>query len=156
MALFFLAASAVFALLAVGYRSEAKSQDERSAYTQAHGARREATVDSVSVATSAEHRYPQPGDFRSEVSVTLDQPVAGQATTTVHVPGDFSQAIASQFTVLVDPRDPGYAEEPGRGYPSSHKWIWWAFGAAVLGLIGLGCAVRAVVFTWIMRDFPSE
>jgi hypothetical protein len=142
---FLLVAAAVLAALAVHAHSQAASEGERSAFTQAHGVRREATVDRIDVFQSAH------GQDTSEVSVTLDKPVAGRTTTTVHVPGNFADAGTDHIAVLVDPQEPGYAEEPGLGSTSSRIWSAWVSGAALSGVSALAIAIRAASRAWLMR-----
>lgn len=83
-----------------------------SAYTQAHGLSRSGTVISV---TNYNGR-----DQSSDVQVRLEVPVDGQTVTTAHLPALTSLKPGAATQVLVDPKDPGYAEFPGHRYtPSS-------------------------------------
>ena len=51
-----------------------------------------------------------------EFIVRLHKPVEGQTTTTVHDPDDDSADLteASDLPIFVDPKDPSYAELPGK------------------------------------------
>lgn len=99
----------------------------RTSYTQGHGVRRNARVISEHTTNSGKNAY-------SAVAVRLRGPVDGQDTTTVHVNGAPGYSPGAPVTVLVDPRDPGYAELPGAPYTSNAQW------QIPLG-IGLACIV---------------
>jgi hypothetical protein len=73
--------------------------------TQAHGVRDLATVSGV-------HHSTKP--LRTSVKVTLARPVGGATTTTVSIPERVSYSDGTRITVLVDSKDPGYAELPGK------------------------------------------
>jgi hypothetical protein len=75
---------------------------DRSAYTQAHGLLRSGIVTSVANQSNS----------GADVGVRLTQSVAGHATTTAHVPAKVSLSPGAAVQVLVDPKDPGYAELP--------------------------------------------
>jgi hypothetical protein len=79
-----------------------------SGYTQAHGLPRSAIVTSV---TNHDGR----ARF-ADVGVRLEEPVNGQAVTTAHLPSLTSLKPDTAVRVLVDPKDPGYAEFPGQRY----------------------------------------
>jgi hypothetical protein len=80
----------------------------KSGYTQTHGLPRSGTVTTV-----ANHTGRDPS---ADVGVRLEEPVNGQATTTAHVPALTSLKPGATVRVLVDPKDPRYAEFPGRRY----------------------------------------
>ena len=80
----------------------------KSGYTQAHGLPRNGIVTNV-----ANHVGKDPS---ADVGVRLGEPVNGQATTTAHVPTTTSLKPRAAVRVLVDPKDPGYAEFPGQRY----------------------------------------
>jgi hypothetical protein len=80
----------------------------KSGYTQAHGLLRSGIVTSV---TNYEGKDPS-----SDVGVRLGKPVNGQAVTTAHVHPLTSLKPGAAVRVLVDPKDPGYAEFPGQRY----------------------------------------
>jgi hypothetical protein len=82
----------------------------KSGYTQAHGLPRSGIVTSV---TNHEGR-----DDSADVGVRLGEPVNGQAVTTAHVHALTSLRPGATVRVLVDPKDPGYAEFPGQPYTS--------------------------------------
>jgi hypothetical protein len=81
---------------------------DKSGYTQAHGLPRSGIVTSV-----ANHEGKAPS---ADVGVRLGEPVNGQVRTTGHVPDLTSLKPGAAVRVLVDPKDPGYAEFPGQRY----------------------------------------
>lgn len=103
-----------------------------SAYTQAHGASRAATVISVTSNGS---------NSGSEiVAASLASPAGGQQTTTVHVPSTQSFPAGAALQVLIDPQDPGYAELPGQRYTTaSTAWgtaaAFWLIAALLMLLM---------------------
>lgn len=80
----------------------------KSGYTQAHGLLRSGIVTSV---TNYEGKDPS-----ADIGVRLGEPVNGQAATTAHVHPLTSLKPGAAVRVLVDPKDPGYAEFPGQRY----------------------------------------
>jgi hypothetical protein len=108
----------------------------RSSYTQAHGARQAARV--ISEDTTGTGKHPT-----SALAVRLSGSVNGHDTTTVHIQGAPTYSPGAPVTVVVDPRDPGYAELPGAPYTSSGSWeIPLGIGVAsiVVGSFGMGVA----------------
>ena len=80
----------------------------KSGYTQGHGVLRSGIVTSV---TNHDGKDPS-----ADVGVRLGEPVNGQAATTAHVRPLTSLKPGAAVRVLVDPKDPGYAEFPGQRY----------------------------------------
>ena len=80
----------------------------KSGYTQAHGLPRSGIVTTV-----ANHDGKDPS---ADVGVRLAEPVNGQTATTAHVHPLTSLKPGAAVRVLVDPKDPGYAEFPGKRY----------------------------------------
>lgn len=99
----------------------------RTSDTQAHGVRRAARVISEHTTSSGKESY-------SAVAVRFSGPVSGHDTTTVHVSGAPRYSPGAPVTILVDPRDPGYAELPGAPYTSNAQW-------QIPLVIGLACIV---------------
>jgi hypothetical protein len=101
----------------------------RSSYTQSHGVALTGTLGPIVNTTSC---------GRSSCGVTfaapvlLSTPVDGHVISTLHGPGRYSAPLGDQVDVLVDPKDPGYAELPGHRLDSSSTWLILA--AATLGL----------------------
>ncbi len=101
-----------FALLSLGglmfVATVVSAAANRSGYTQAHGLPRSGIVTSVANHTGK--------GSSADVGVRLGEPVDGQAATTAHLPSVTSLKPGMAVRVLVDPRDPSYAEFPGQRY----------------------------------------
>jgi hypothetical protein len=116
------------------------SQAALSAYTQQHGLARHATVEGV---------HPVSHDTSHDSWTTYDYDVAlavpaGPASRTVaHDPArDFQRfSQGDRISVLVDPRQPGYAELPGIPVESS----WWFIVPSALAAIFLLPAVLIAI-----------
>ena len=113
-----------------------------SGYVQSRGTLAPGTVMRV---RDIEHsgRY---GDwYTAEVTVLLRRPVDGATTTTVNDPTAAAVLTGDPVTVRVDPRQPGYAEFPGKPYGDAGSWISMAiFGLFMLLISGLYWAELAV------------
>jgi len=137
----------IFVAGAVGFLVGAissHSQAVRSSYVQHHGTSANAIVDSV---VNTEHCSKNGCNYTAAILVTLSPPVDGARTTVVHYP-DFSDLFTGeQVTVLVDPKQPGYAELPGATFESSWVWIvllvFSLFFAALA--IPIGLALRRLL-----------
>lgn len=79
-----------------------------SNYTQHHGILDSGTISNVSNTRSGR------GSWSATVQITLDRPVDGATSTTLTVGNAVNSPDGTPVTVLVDPRDPAYAEYPGR------------------------------------------
>jgi hypothetical protein len=108
----------IFIIVSFATRSDAA----RSSFVQGHGVRRTAVILSVnniaststhSVGTGSSRHQVTSTSYTAEVLVRLAAPVGGQARTTVHVPGRETDGPGDTLTVLVNPKDPSYAELPG-------------------------------------------
>jgi hypothetical protein len=101
-----------FALLSFGgliiMATVVSAAANKSGYTQAHGLPRSGVVTSVANHTGK--------SSSADVGVRLGEPVGGQAATTAHLPSVTSLKPGMAVRVLVDPRDPSYAEFPGQRY----------------------------------------
>lgn len=106
----------------------------QSAYTQAHGVPRAATVTSV----IAEGRKAATED----VNVSLTDPLDGQQTVTVLVPNAQSFPVGVRVQVLIDPQDPGYAEMAGQQFKTDSV-AWW--GAATAWTIAAPLVALAIM-----------
>jgi hypothetical protein len=110
----------------------------RSSYTQAHGASRAARVICEHVHTG---KSPT-----ATATVGLSEPVNGHDTTTVYIQGGPAYSQGTRIRVVVDPRDPGYAELAGAAYTPSEEWIIpLVIGLAVLLIFPFGMGVRFLV-----------
>jgi hypothetical protein len=144
--------SVTVALVALGVR--AQSLDSRSGFVQSHGIRSRGTVLAVH-----NHQYCQAlaggaGKSacipRADIQVKLSAPVAGVRTTVAYYPYLSFLRRGQVVTVLVDPREPGYAELPGHRDRGAGGWIIFAAAAAVVALLALGEA-RALVRVMALR-----
>jgi hypothetical protein len=125
-------AAAVLTTITVSLHSQAA----RSSYTQHHGLARKATIEAVQpVSHSTSHDSWTTYDYDLALAVS-----AGAATRTVaHDPTrDFRRYDQGDtISVLVDPRQLGYAELPGIPVESSS----WFIGPLVLAVIFIGLLV---------------
>ncbi|MGD0609180.1 MAG: hypothetical protein ABSA53_37080 [Streptosporangiaceae bacterium] len=136
-AIVFLGIGIAAACFAVSTHSEA----DRSTYTQANGIAGTATVRSVANYDSS-GRYST--SYFAKVTVSLQTPVSGQASTVVNIPGNVSYAPGQVISILVDPADPGYAELPGSPYVTDSTTAGLVIAAAVGCIIGVSGIVSAV------------
>jgi hypothetical protein len=116
------------AITAAQFHAEAA----QSAYVQQQGLTEVATV------TRVHNSAHQSGTYGALITVTLTHPVDGQATTIVHDPARSGLVRGLTLEVLVDPRDPHYAELPGVPYFRASGWIALTIFAALTLLIGAG------------------
>jgi hypothetical protein len=108
------------------------SQAQRSAYVQQHGTSATATV--VNVANT-QHCGRRSCHWTAAIPVTFSTPVDGTTATTAHYPSYSMLSSGDRVIVLVDPKQPGYAELPGSPFKSSLSWIIDLLFAA--GLVGV-------------------
>jgi hypothetical protein len=120
-----LAGLALLAAYGVALRSDA----DRSAYVQRFGVPVAATV--VSVWNSG-YQSRAWNHYSAQIQVQLARSVAGDTWSTAHYPAASKLADGEAVRVLVDPRDPGYAELPGWPYITSGPWIF------IASLVGFG------------------
>jgi hypothetical protein len=109
------------------------SQAARSNFVQSHGTPANATADSV---VNTESCSRSGCDYTAAIVVTLTPPVDGRRTTTAHFPGFSDVFDGERLQVLVDPRQPGYAELPGATF--SNAWAWIILSIIALFFAGLG------------------
>src|SRR3954465_2019817 len=100
----------------------AKSDAARSARLQREGIRVVATVSAVDNQRS-NHRDndTSSSSYTSVVTLALQPPLRGHDHTALRFSHYSKLVVGQSVTVLVDPRDPGYAEQPGAGTPAS-RW----------------------------------
>jgi hypothetical protein len=115
---------------------------QRSSYTQAHGVSETAVADSVQV--NMQRGSHGSVSYTSDITVTVQHPSVGDGSATVYSQGDTSITQGSTFTVLVDPRQPSYAEIPGSPYDTTTGWIVSLLFTIVFGILA-GLAARHAV-----------
>lgn len=119
----------------------ANASAAKSSYTQSSGVRENATVTNV-----VNNKDCGRGGctYSADVYVDLSRPVSGQTTADVSVPNSVNYTDGQTITVLVDPKDPGYAELPGQPDNQASTAIWVAVVAAVVLAFGILAIVRGV------------
>jgi hypothetical protein len=134
---FFLVTSA---LASVAGAIDSHGKAVRSSFVQHHGTPADATVSSVhNIRTCYRRRFSDNYcDYSAEVVVTLNPSVDGVTRTTVHYPHFAALNDGDTIAVLVDPKQPDYAELPGQKDTSPGGWI----ALTVLALILGGFSVR--------------
>lgn len=105
---------------------------ERSSRVQQDGIRRAAAVLQVS---NHWHSSRYGGYYTADVTMSLMPPIGGVLETVVHYPGAVHAQPGTEYQVLVDPRQPGYAEFPGAPSTRSSAWIVELVFAVVFGLL---------------------
>lgn len=109
-----------------------RSEGERSTFVQNSGVRSTATVDNVAN-NEACGRYGC--TYSAAIDVTLARPVGGARTTVVHYPNTSDLSDGETVAVLVDPKQPSYAELPGA--PFQNNWTWIILAGLALVFLGL-------------------
>jgi hypothetical protein len=114
------------------------AQVAESSSTQASEIRENATVTHV----DTEQSYSQDGGYyaATHLTVTLPVPVSGRTSTVVNLPYIANYTDGQVVAVLVNPRDPGYAELPGRPYAEG-------FQMDVIGLVAVFVLVSGAAMT---------
>jgi hypothetical protein len=108
----------------------------RSQYVQHHGLSESGVVQSV---RNIKHVSRSSTWYTSDVTVRLNQPVDGVDVTLAHFPHRSSLHVEDSARVLVDPRQPGYAEFAH--YPATPASTWVLIGLFGLALAGAEIAV---------------
>jgi hypothetical protein len=104
------------------------SQAVRSAFVQHHGTPAAATVTSVD---NQQHCSRHSCSWTALISTTLSPPADGATTTVVHYPQYSMLGAGVRIAVLVDPKEPGYAELSGYPYKTKATWIIMLLAALV-------------------------
>jgi hypothetical protein len=113
------------------------AQAAESSYTQANGIRENATVTHV----DTEQSHSQYGGYAATyLTVTLPTPVSGRTSTVVNLSRIANYTDGQVVAVLVNPRDPGYAELPGQ--PNAV-----GFQTVAAGLVAVLMLVSGVAMT---------
>ena len=113
------------------------AQGQRSAYVQKHGTLREGVATGV---LNTQHCGRYSCSYTAAVDVTVSPPVGGVQSTVAHYNGSADVITGEHLQVLVDPKQPGYAELPGSPFKGAHTWITSA-------LMAIFCA--AITALWI-------
>lgn len=113
----------------------------KSSYTQANGVTAAAMVTKVDNEQSCGRSS---CTYYAYVTVTLRTPVKGHASTVVNVPRNVSYVSGQPVSVLVDPKDPGYAELPGSPYETDADTVGMALFAVFMFALGITGIVRRV------------
>jgi hypothetical protein len=116
---------------------------ERSSYTQAHGVSETAVADSVQ--NIASHSSHGGTTYTNQITITVQQPEAGDGSATVYGQGMTPVQPGDTLTVLVDPKQPSYAEIPGQPYHTTSQWIEFMLFTIVFGLVTAALCRRAVL-----------
>ena len=122
----------IVALALVAGAISTYSQASRSSYVQHHGTEAGATVGSVD---NTQHCSRSGCDWTAAIAVSLSPPVDGTHSTVVHYPDYSDLSAGDRVTVLVDPKQPGYAELPGSPFQSAWAWIVLAAFAVFFALL---------------------
>lgn len=134
----------VFTLAGVGIAAGAVGshvEAAKSSYTQAHGVPETATVTYVDNEKSCGRSS---CTYYAYVTVTLQPPVGGRTSTVVSVPRNVLYISGEPVRVLVDPKDPGYAELPGSPYETNADTVGLALFAVLMLALGVAGIVRGV------------
>jgi hypothetical protein len=114
-----------------------RADETRSAEIQHHGLRLQGTVRSVhaNTSTSESQRYGSVTRVTSFLySVEFEEPFRGVDRTNLHAPASVVLKDGASVAVLVDPRDPTYAEFPGTAAFTKGGWIYVLAGSLVAWL----------------------
>jgi hypothetical protein len=118
------------------------SEAQRSAYTQAHGVSETATADDVQTFTTHNKGNTT---YTYQIDVTIAHPTVGDGSATVYGQGITSVQQGDTLTVLVDPRQPSYAEIPGAPYTTTSKWVGSMVVTIVFGIVAVFMSRTAVL-----------
>lgn len=90
------------------------------------------------------------GYYTADATTSFAPPVNGQTLTTVHYPGGLYNPIGSQLRVLIDPKNPGYAELPGSPNATGSSWVSSAVFALLFACLDLSLG-WVLIRTWRHR-----
>ena len=136
---------AALGVVAAFLAASAFGQAAQSAYTQSSGVAAQATVLRVSNNQDTScGRYSCTTTDTAQVAAVLRQPVGGRSAVVINIPDNVSYIVGQDIDVLVDQRDPGYAELPGQPYSTDGAAFGLAAGAALAIVAGVAAVIRAV------------
>jgi hypothetical protein len=122
---------------------QAHSGAQRSSYTQSHGVTETAVADDVQ--NIASHTSKRGYSYTNQITITVQHPAVGDGSATVYGNGQTSVQPGDTLTVLVDPRQPSYAEMPGAPYYTTGSWIEALLFTIVAGCVTVFVSYRAVL-----------
>jgi len=131
-------AMACFGLVAT---LQAHSGAQRSSYTQSHGVTETAVADNVE--NIASHTSKGAYSYTNQITITVQRPAVGDGSATVYGNGQTSVQSGDTLTVLVDPKQPSYAEMPGAPYYTTRSWIEALLFTIVIGGVSVFVWCRA-------------
>jgi len=124
----------------------AHADADRSAYTQQHGVSETAVADNVqNIASATKHGT----TYTNQITVTVRHPKIGTGSATVYGQGMTSVQQGDTVTVLIDPRQPAYAEIPGAPFTTTSGWVMSLIITIVFGLVSI--LVTRVAVVMILR-----
>jgi hypothetical protein len=120
---------------------------DRSALVQHHGIARTGTVLRLD---NHYHSSRGGGYYTADVYMSFIPPIDGRTQTVAHYPGRVDDPAGIRLQILVDPKDPGYAEFPGSPSTRSSAWILLIVFAVALACVDVFVG-RAFVRLWRHR-----
>jgi hypothetical protein len=126
-----------FSTLAIAHHSD----NDRSAYVQAHGLRRSAVVDRVQNSATTDKGVTT---YTATLSVTVTFPASGDRNAVVYDPGRAQVKQGSTITVLLDPQQPAYAELPGHPDQGGVLPVFFSFIALLGGVMAVGLSLAFI------------
>lgn len=133
--------AASFGIVLVFAAFSGRAQVAESSFTQANGVRERATVTRVHTVPS----YSQYGCCAATyLTVTLPTPVRGRTSTVANLSYIADYISGQAVVVLVDPKDPGYAELPGRPYAVEFQFVVTGLLAAFMLVLGVAWTAGGV------------
>jgi hypothetical protein len=122
---------------------QAHSGAQLSSYTQSHGVTETAVADDVE--NIASHTSKGGYSYTNQITITVQHPAVGDGSATVYGNGQTSVQAGDTLTVLVDPKQPSYAEMPGAPYDTTASWIEALLFTIVIGCVSVFAWYRAVL-----------
>jgi hypothetical protein len=125
------------------YSVNTYAQATLSSYVQHHGVHRTGGIVRIQ---NIEHQDTRDGPWYSAlITVTLAPPMDGHSTTVVHDPHGSNLIVGEGLQILVDPRQPGYAELPGLPFGQNWQWIFFGCFSLAIALVGVLPQVSMIV-----------
>jgi uncharacterized membrane protein HdeD (DUF308 family) len=132
---------AVVGIVMIPLMFSSHAQADKSSYTQSNGTPASAMVTNVDNQQSCGRSS---CTYYAYVNVLLSQPVDGSDSATVNIPQNVSYSSGQTISVLVDPKDPSYAELPGSPYATDTSTAGLGVAAAIFLVVGVIGIVRGV------------